>query len=241
MTIVRTRVLLQNKLGKSEKTIGCRTNLVLSQVADAGRLCFLEKVVDDLRTVTQWSSNSCKRVASAGYVAVLYNFIAESNRSVATSLVLNSVIQVLINLAKFHETRPDVIDFPQWLKILVETMLHFQNYQQFVMVKVTVLLLIVADMPRAREEMRQSSFLIRKLKHAAQRLQKREGARSQRQSLGDRAVAVSSPSQPLHQSERYTPDWMLKTRKPVETFTPLQGLLKLFACYGIDHASPSRY
>ncbi|VDP13772.1 unnamed protein product [Soboliphyme baturini] len=236
MTDLSKKIKFQRSVAQPENTIGQRTSYALQKILEARPLSFSYRVINHLIIATSSSANSCRQIVLKGAIPVLYTYIEESNRSVASTFVVQRVIQVLINLAKFHETLPAVVSYPRWFEVLANTILHFQNYEQQLISKVVVLLLILSALPCAQAKMSESPVFVQKLKLAAQRLKKLEQCKKFRSSS---CGTIECKRRIRHQhdqpTEHYTPDWVLGVVKPNENFTPSQGLFKLFVHYNIDY------
>jgi myosin heavy subunit len=142
----RLKVIEQAKKASPDQCLGNRTKSALIKLLAYTNLSPLGHQLQSLEITTRLSPESCLTLSEPETIAVLVRVISECNRSVPHIALVNSALEVLINLAVFDQTRRNLVKaISVGIDVILTKLKNHRNDEKIVCAITTLLYLLIKE------------------------------------------------------------------------------------------------
>ncbi|CAG2102162.1 unnamed protein product [Medioppia subpectinata] len=139
------RILTSTSLATADMQLGNRTYNALQKLLAYDSLLTLAHDLDALDRTTRLSPESCETLVIYDAIRILLQILHESNRSEPHKQIIALTVNILLNIAKYEKTYPNVVSNPQTIEILFKLIKSFGRNAPKLICKCFTLLWILLD------------------------------------------------------------------------------------------------
>ncbi|CAL4064716.1 unnamed protein product [Meganyctiphanes norvegica] len=218
---IRSRLLVANSQATDNKRMGNRTETAISHLLKFRDFKTILVTVMCLDTSTRLSPFCCEKIAEEE--AALNNlkfYLRSCNRSIPHMQLLNYVINIFINIAKYNKTKPSLYKLDKLVEAVTTLMLTYYEKGPGIFNKCcTLLYVLAADENRLRDL--KDPKVLTELGNL-QSLMKRRRLNATRGQRAPKFTPLPPSRLPM-----VAPDWALRPRHVREFDEPLDAMLSL--------------
>ncbi|KAG7164725.1 Abnormal spindle-like microcephaly-associated protein-like, partial [Homarus americanus] len=224
---VRQRLEVATKEATDSKRIGNKTDCAISNLIKYRDLKRTLISVMDLDISTRWSPPCSEKLAEGAALKVIMFLLRSCNRSVPHMQILNCILNILINLAKYPYTAPSVHRLEGLVRSIIQLLTIYSEKAPGIFCKCCTLLYILTASNPPQQDMKNPKVTT-DLRSIKSLMIRRENA-SQR---GKHPVNYSPL--PISKLPSIAPEWSLKPDDIREFDDPISAMVTLLAQLGMN-------
>ncbi|ELT97378.1 hypothetical protein CAPTEDRAFT_220529 [Capitella teleta] len=226
---IRKQVLEANRKATVDQRLGNRMRRAVDNLFKYKQLAYVLQAVMDIDVATRFSHVCCRELVEHGAVPVIFRLIRSCNRSVPHMEIVKYSVNVLLNLAKYEETRGAVYQEEGSIDCLIE-LLQIYREKGAIFTKVCTLLGVLCYDPQSRKEVFENKKVVEKLNSLHKLTSRKHKMNKDRKTVQNKMAASRSLSStmpimaPVVKTPRVSPDWVLSKNKMQEIEDPMAAI-----------------